>query len=403
MELPFELFETLLMQVCAYWHDVVSDGAYFWQEYILSPHRKTADVQRWAANFRHHPLDLRVYLDSNNPAFNVVVPPHRLDLRSTTILGGAFAPMCRRLHVCANEVFGLPLFLDHVRTADGARLDSCSITRLLAPNPTNVSSFCTLTSPIFTGGLLCLRYVRLMAFVLSWIDLRYYTHAVCIVFHQVLKAGLIPTWIQLANVLICALDLERLSLRHFSCGPPDGLPPRMLLRNLVELDLCFCGDTLSTFIGNCDLPSLTALSVLFTTSDDIDILLSYRDILSGLTSFCPTGVCDRTSDIIAMYRLMPKLLQLNLSDASSLFFNALVGGSVLPVLLRLSVGDFPLNHVRSILRSRIKQSMLDLLCVHGLYSLVDGAADARWLKRHVAAFYVEPDYNFGDDWMYHHV
>ncbi|KAJ7152418.1 hypothetical protein C8R46DRAFT_1228641 [Mycena filopes] len=399
---------TNIMQVCRFWYDIVWEHGQFWSQYSFVPFKLAVDVRDWVSRFHTHFIDLTVYLDEpvTRRALRRRVVTHegRMTVNETAVAAGSVAHLCRRLHVIANEVDALPLFISKLRRADGTRLQSLSIARIPGSGP-NRTPFLSLPHDIFNSRLPCLRFIRLMAFVLSWINVAYYREAIIMVFHEVMDEAVIPTWEQLAAVLTCAVHLRRLSLRHFNCGPLLGLPRTIVLENLVELDMCFCGDFIPAFFAHCSLPSLTTFTASFYESDDIVQLLWCKSILARVTTFTLSGSTDRIPDIVQLFCALPMVERINLSDAGPSFLHALTPGKtssrvvLCPRLVELSVGDCAIRAIADFVWARqVIHAPIHTLKV---YDLPDSnVTTERWLANNVAVLTVDAPYDFGDGWVW---
>ncbi|KAJ7130014.1 hypothetical protein C8R43DRAFT_957224 [Mycena crocata] len=389
---PVEVLLLILKSFCGFYYPNMSDfidartvvmleNGIFWSEYVLVPNKLISDVTRWTAHFRNYPLDLRLYLD----ALMAAPDEQRYSIIRTAMLAGRYAAQCSRLIITSADGHSdvLRLLMQRLQTIDGTRLEAfavvCTPTRYAPSN----TSYSELIYPIFRGYTPALRFVRLVGFVLSWTQLSYYRSAVNIVFHRIMALHLVPTWLQLTCVLQSASNLTRLSLRHFSCGPPSVHVPDICLPKLVELDMCMCGKNVPLFLFTSDLPLLVRLTIMFSSNTDVSVLASHPRFLSGLEYFCPAGNCNSAIDIASLYHMMPRVSHLNISDSNLNFLLALrsstpssSGGEViaLPALDRLSVADFPLRVVADVLQHRIASAQsLQILDVH---SLGPGESDA---------------------------
>ncbi|KAJ7749111.1 hypothetical protein B0H16DRAFT_890706 [Mycena metata] len=401
---------SLVMTVCAFWHDVVLEHGQFWSQYHIMPGKRYVDILDWTSHFNNRLVDLTVHLDSTPLPLLAAGSSRasnggRLTLLETAVEAARHAGRCDRLHVTAHEVTALPTFLDGIRHSDGSDLEALSIGRIVSQDP-NAVAFHTLAHPIFGSYLPRLRFIRLLAFVLSWNDLFYYPEAVYLVFHQVMESFMIPTWKQLEAVLLSAPNLRRLSLRHFACGPLVGSARAVVLPNVVELDMCFCGDNLAAFMAGCVLPSLTTYTATFSHPGDIVQLLWCKDLLANVTSFTLSGRCDRLPDIVAMFRSLPMMEHVNLSDAGPSFIEALTPGKahnytlLCPLLREVSLCDCPLLLIADFVWFRkVLGSPIDLLEIHDLpdYDL----RVETWIGENVGYMSMDPPYDFRDAWIWH--
>ncbi|KAJ7161104.1 hypothetical protein C8R46DRAFT_1038266 [Mycena filopes] len=406
----FIIARAIAMQVCAFWHDVVLLNGQFWSQYHFMPYKLVADVRDWTSHFKNHFIDLTVHLDvprMPRRALRRLLGDlgGRLSLHETAIESSMYAHLCRSLHVTALEHIALPAFLSGIRHTDGFRLESLSIARIAAPDRKNVPSFLSLPHDIFNAYLPRLRFIRLMAFVLSWTNLAYYKEAVWMVIHDVMDEAVIPSWEQLAALLEYATHLRRLSLRHFTCGPLVGPGRVIVLEQLVELDMCFCGDFLAAFFAWCYLPSITTFTATFSHPGDIVQLLWCKSILARVTTFTLSGFTDRLDDIVSMFRALPMVERINLSDAGPTFLRALTPGRtsfyqvLCPHLRELSVGDCSIRDIAEFVWMRqLIGAPIRVLKVHDLPDF-DLTLET-WIGGNVERFEVDPAYDFGDSWIF---
>ncbi|KAJ7448105.1 hypothetical protein FB451DRAFT_1411451 [Mycena latifolia] len=403
----FVIDRTAALLACVKWYNLVSSAGEFWSSYLIIPYKKTSDVDGWTSRFHHHPLDLRVYLDPMHAfPFDEEDSLGRMDLPASALLAVGLASQCHRLLICADEEKALPLLIPHLEQADGSLLESLTICRIFNVYTDASARLSTPSNLLFGGNLPSLRHLRLTSFNLSWMHLSYYARVIHLVFHQFLEPAIIPTWDQLIRVFGAAPSLSRLSLRHFSCGPPPPGAPGICFISLLELDMCFCGENTLEFLSRCDFPCLTALSAHFHRSADVETLIGCTSMFPSLTYFCPSGDCHSGGAAGVLLQLMPSLLRLNLSDASPVFLDAVTmhddqGVVCCPRLRDLSIADCSLAEIQVLISRRMSTAdRLALLSIHELQGTVTEQGIS-WIRARVDKLRVDPEFDFHDDWVFH--
>ncbi|KAJ7029487.1 hypothetical protein C8F04DRAFT_1264945 [Mycena alexandri] len=394
--------QSIVMLVCAFWHDVVLEREPFGADYNLLPCTFPVDIQ----HFNNRQLELRVYLEANLTPWGVdSLPPGRLTIHDTAVESALYASNCSRLQVTADEADALPTFMAGLQFANGTNLVSLSVSRLVSRDIFE-NTYNSLPHPIFNSDLPLLRFIRLVGFVLSWTDLVYFIHAIFIVFHRFTEEDMIPTWMQFTSVFIVSSNtLTRLSLRHFSCGSFDHTAPIVCLPCLVELDFCFCGANTVAFLSTCSLPALTGMTIVTSSSYDLPKMEWFGSILPTLTSFTVSGKHGRLEDVYNLMATLTAVTILNLSDAGSTYVNALNPGRshgqmlVCPHVSVLSVGDCTVSDARDMVSARLRMgSRLALLNLHDIIDCDEEAED--WIGEHVDEMMMEPAFQFNDAWIW---
>lgn len=146
-----------------------------------------------------------------------------------------------------------------------------------------------------------------------------------------------PKWEDFVELLGQALHLRRLILRSVGCRgcPVSKTAPVILLPSLVELEVEFRSHiSVAEFVCRLQMPKLDSISLYFRAGSDMQCLSLCLDahptLFYSATQLTLAGYLVYTDHVVAeiarLYRLSWKVRVLNTSDASPLFFRALLHG-----------------------------------------------------------------------------
>ncbi|KAJ7699400.1 hypothetical protein B0H16DRAFT_1484218 [Mycena metata] len=366
---------SLIMSVCMFWHDVVLEHGQFWTQYHIMPGKRYVDILDWTSHFNNHPVDLTVTVHLDSTPLPLVTSASsrashvgRLTIRETAVEAARHAGRCERLHITGHEITALPTFMECIRDSDGAHLDVLSTARIVSSD-VNAVEYHKLAHPIFGSHLPRLRFIRLLAFVLSWTELFYYPEAIYLVFHQVIGSSMIPTWRQLAAVLLSAPKLRRLSLRHFSCATFSGYIHRDVLA-----------------------------SCRYSPTSVVQSPPHQRDVFHFVWALRPPPRYRRHVLLLAQAGA-PKFIRRKSFVHRGL--DSRKSGQLHFALLReVSVGDCPLRLIADFVWFRkVLGSPIDLLNIHDLPDF-DLPVES-WIAEDVGEMVMDPPYDFRDAWIWH--
>ncbi|KAJ7032304.1 hypothetical protein C8F04DRAFT_1185152 [Mycena alexandri] len=390
-----------ILAACVHWHDIALDNGQCWADYIVLPSNLLVDVRDRTYPLDIRDVDLRGYLNADHhySVDDVAMSHGSVGLEETAREAAQYAHLCSRLHVSADGADALPAFVDGLRYSDGSKLIALSIA-LLEGSENCTSASNSLNHIIFNGALPKLKYIRLIGFVLSWTEMFYYLHAVYVVFHRVNQSSIIPKWTHCISYSHSTFS-PAFFLRTSGCPIVGVFLPR-----LMELDICFCGDNIISFISTCTLPAIQNLSAIISKDSDLEQLLHFRSFLPSLYSVAIIGKHGNVRDIVQVFQLLPLVSRLNLSDAGPAYVEALtpgksgVNGLLCPAVTVLSIGNCGVDDVIDLMTERT-ESGSSRIRVLNLHDLEDCNKDGEiWIELHVGELNMDPEFNFHDEWIW---
>ncbi|KAJ7137601.1 hypothetical protein C8R43DRAFT_955511 [Mycena crocata] len=340
-----------------------------WIHCDFHPRQKADNAEFMISQIKSSLVDFRIKLDDYY--FSIHHRSDEVSSRRLISLATDYALQIRRLRVNAGSGNVLQDWV--TRVCDRPLPNLTSLTIL---STRYILTYSYATTEKFTPALVepprldSLRYLRLSGFVLSWTHMHIYANLTALVL-QYFPELLSPTRKQLHAVLSAASGLVQLSLRDLHCGSEDGRLPAIDLPLLRDLDVRLGGyEGVSDVLSIVHAPELREVAVSFEhwhqTFSDLQLLIRCGSLLAKVESFTATGSSGNSPIVGSLYRLMPALRVLDISDIHLNFFRTLTERSdppFLPMLSHLSISEVPRLHLTEMFDARRSLPRLSVLRV----------------------------------------
>lgn len=321
-----------------------------------------------------------------------------LDMNDTLGLLTTHMSRCRQLIVTAEDLISLPLLLNLIQNTAMPVLRSLSIFRVELHVWDRVRIH---TAPVslFSVGYPPLRKLRLSDLALLWDDLTHFTNLTTLVLHKFYSSRG-PLWSDMRAALATSrLHLINLSIRDVECGPPSvvELDLVLLFPNLEEIDLEFHGHVnMALMVSKFVAPRLVVAHIGFETAADASMVVNCVALLREVTTFRAWGHSYGSTALLDLYRGLPNIHTLDLSEGHGLFLSFLddrpsVNHVLCPKIRHLSVVEVSVSAVRLFMRRRYGfTSHISTLTLFYSFPYTHPTEYLKWLENNVDRLCVDP-------------
>ncbi|KAJ6470782.1 hypothetical protein C8R47DRAFT_1148282 [Mycena vitilis] len=400
---------------------LVTESPEFWSSYLLKPGKRMVELNEWQRRFGTRGLRFHVRFDNADVNWTQEA---RASFSDTLAFLVRHAPSCTTISVAADDARTLPATIETIRNVWFHRLQSFTLIRCASIHPYHPTPRQTIDCP-FVGNP-NISELRMFGAVFHWRHMVRFGGLTVLVLHDLYR-HLSPNATQLLSILSANPALVRASLR---LGTPGVLPydsgasfkgdifsqQLVELRFLVHLDLSPHGDdVLPLVLAAVDLPALKTLSVVFSRRRDVHALLSMGRNLATVTSFIAIGYNYEVPDIGRLFRRMPAVLHLEISDFNHEVVDALLDASSpsFRFLRSMVLEEVSFHDLRHLVAGRTRLGVpLERLCVSypmpeltdawgNVHTMLQGAEDKAWLIAHVRSFKVDSGPSRLLQWILH--
>ncbi|KAJ7115111.1 hypothetical protein C8R43DRAFT_1138246 [Mycena crocata] len=379
-----------------------------WTHCDFHPKQRSETAEFMLSQIKTSLVDFRIKLDDYY--FTIYSRSGQISSNRLLSLATEYALQMKRLRVAAGPG---PVLQDWVTRVCARPLPNLrSLTVLSTRYTLNYSYGMTEDStPVLAEPprLDSLLYLRLSGFVLSWTHLHIYANLSALVL-QYFPEGLSPTREQLHAVIRAAPGLIRLSLRDIYCLGGDVRLPVIELRQLRSLDVRIAGsEGVSDILSVIGAPDLFDVAVSFEhrhqALSDLQLLIRCGSLLASVKSFTAAGSSGESLDVPSLYRLMPALRILDISDIHVVFIGAIsqsYGAPFFPALSELSISEVPRENMAMLFASRVGASPLKVLRVRILDPRVSracGKEDREYMEGQVESLVLPYNPEASSEWM----
>ncbi|KAJ6462344.1 hypothetical protein C8R47DRAFT_1225493 [Mycena vitilis] len=385
--------------VCRRWRTIIVSCGSFWSSYVFRPLRRRSTFELWTSRFNGHSLELIVELDRHLLWTDASLDELTVDETINSLI--SFLPSCRKLIIEAADIIPLTRLTGIMSTISMPNLRylaliSEPVNSLAAMShayqPTHLS-IPTPYAPAFIPMEIGPSFIRLSGLVLTWTHHMYYANVTTLIlqYFSVLDA---PAIEQLHAVLGAAKLIRRLSMNGIYCEPSTLDLSDLLLPRLEELQLRMGGNgPVGRLVSSIIAPKLQILHLFIDGVPDMTVLTGCAPLLRGVETLVVDGEQCGRSSIVQLFKLMPRVLECDMSMSSCTFFGALKSGgpTVFPLLRSLVLTDRHFAELKQFVVSRASGvTPLDKLHVRYMFSNGMDEDERNWMDKHVTYFDPEP-------------
>ncbi|KAJ7106106.1 hypothetical protein C8R43DRAFT_963434 [Mycena crocata] len=280
--------------VCHTWDDIVCNCPALWNSFVISQWYSDVLLDQYITRSKDLSLNIAFVMADSLLGFAHPIPPTRRTLSPSKLVASLLPhlPRCKTFFLSASDPRAITAFQNLQPLAHFRDLEALAVARF-SWSPSVMEE-----SPLPQGVLFnslpdSVRFLRISFLPLPMSGTARCSHITTLVFTDFYRSEY-PRLSAVVDILMDAVNLERLSMRQFGCVLDNIDVSRSFVHHCVSvLDLGFFGDESSAhMLALFKLPRLRDVHVYYCHPDDNACLSICAHVFSAVTTFSMDGFCS---------------------------------------------------------------------------------------------------------------